>query len=71
MEVHVVRERFYDREMGYYQSYGLVARGGEGDLWYIPDISTEEWRVRRLAEQIQRLELSPLHLMDVVMDSLE
>lgn len=66
----VVREQLYCRETGHYEAYGIVAVGPGDRTAYIPDISTEAWRVERLAEQLNRLKASYLHFMDHVLDSL-
>lgn len=71
MRCRVVREELYHRDLGRYFSYGIVAVGKDGWTAYIPDISTREWKVQRLAERMNRLEAAPVHLLDMVLDSLE
>lgn len=71
MKYHVVREELYHREFGRYPSYGIVAVGNDGWTAYVPDISTKEWKVQSLAERMNRLGASPVHLLDIVLDSLE
>lgn len=71
IEYRVVRERLYRRELGHYFSYGIVAVGEDKRTAYIPDISTEEWKVMGLAEKLNRLGASLVHFLDIVEDSLD
>lgn len=71
IEYRVVRERLYRRELGSYLSYGIVAVGADKKAAYIPDISTEEWKVANLADKLNRLGASLTHFLDIVEDSLD
>lgn len=55
-------------------AYGLLAEEYEDGQWrsvaVIPDVSQDQLFVDRLAEKCTREELSPDHLLDVVLDAL-
>ncbi len=57
-----------------YQSYGILAWhrtvNGWQEVAIAPDISCDRNMVLNLAEQCTRLQLDPIHLLDVVMDAI-
>lgn len=65
----VIREELQTVEIGTYTAYGIGAVGEEGQvLAHIHDISTERTAVEVLAEKLNRLEASVLHLTEIVLD---
>lgn len=72
MRYMTLREELYSEELGHYVSYGIRAEDGAGrTLAHISDVGLEEEKVIGLTERLNRLEVSVLHLMDIVLDSLE
>ena len=61
-------------DLGRYRSYGILAENREGDGWtqvgLVPDVSCDREFVLGLAERCTRGQLSPLSLVDVIVDSL-
>lgn len=64
----------YSSYIGKYQTFGLrvfsSSDGVEQEIMLLPDISTDFFFVLRLAELFTRKQLDPLHLLDVIEDSL-
>jgi len=50
--------------------FGLRVRNGVGLVTEVPDICTDEEKLSRLAEELRRGQLSPIHLPDVIEDFL-
>lgn len=65
-----VRESLFSRELGHYLSFGLVASENGVPHSKVSDISTDESFVTELAQQCSAGYLDPIHLYDVIEDSL-
>lgn len=63
-----------DPELGRRLTYGIQARRrtfwGWKPVGFLADVTTDPQRARELAAQLNRGQLSPVHLFDVVCDSL-
>lgn len=64
------KHRFNPENAAPYESYCLCCYRDGAPVLQIADLSLSGSSVERLAEQCNRLELSPLHLRDVVEDFL-
>ena len=54
-----------------YVSFGISARDSEhGQLCIVPDVFIGEQDARAFAERLNQMQVSPIHLMDVIEDTL-
>lgn len=69
-----LKEQLYHKDIGNYQSFGICVYARRADGWCevmrISDVSVELDFVIGLCEKCNRMGISPIHLSDVVMDSL-
>lgn len=69
-----VKQNFFKTECGHYKAYSICAEQqapqGYINTLIIPDVSCDKEFAVQLAEQCTRKQLSPLHLLDVVLDML-
>lgn len=71
VEYEVMEERLYSSELGSYVSYGIIGRDRSGkNVAVCSDISPDRSFVAELCEKCNALGLSPMHLLDVVCDSM-
>ena len=63
---------FYLPDVGAYHSYGLkiVDTDSEAVIEEVPDVSVNLDFVQKLAEEFTNAQLDPVHLLDVLMDTL-
>lgn len=69
----MVEEALTDPELGSYTTYGIRAEGpleDDSDV-QISDVSLSKQVVEELVERCNRLELDPIHLRDVVEDTVQ
>ncbi len=61
----------YSPETGAYVSFGISARDLEhGQTCFVPDVFIDEQEARAFTERLNELQVSPIHLMDVIEDEL-
>lgn len=61
----------FSQDIGTYTSFGINAISENGDIVAtVSDISSDEAFVKGLADLCMKMELSPIHLYDVVEDKL-
>ncbi len=61
----------FSPETGAYVSFGISARDMEhGQASFVPDVFVQEQEALAFTERLQQLQVSPIHLMDVIEDSL-
>lgn len=69
-----VQTRLFSPEIGSYITYGMIAEQTCGTDWnevrVIRDISCDKFFVDQLAEKCTWGQLDPIHMMDVVYDSI-
>ena len=69
-----VKEKHQCQSIGDYVAYGIRVtakeNGGEREVMYVPDVSEDEELVERLAMLCTAEELDPIHLPDVIEDSI-
>ena len=69
-----VESRSYSPYIGHYRSFGLrvlhVSGGAEEEVMLLPDVSTDFRFVLRLAGILTKKQLDPIHLLDVIEDSI-
>lgn len=65
-----VKEDLFSRELGHYISFGIEALEHGSLCRRISDISTDEDFVAALARKCTSGQLDPIHLLDVIEDSL-
>lgn len=70
-EYRVICEQLFCRELGAYHSFGIYAAAADGRCACIPDIATQEHRVRTIVDRLNQMEVSIQHVLDVVLDDLE
>ena len=66
-----VKESLYSQELGRYFSFGIEVQEQGPQRLKVSDISTNESFVAELARRCTSGQLDPIHLYDVVEDSLE
>lgn len=64
----VIEERLFSEDLGGYTSYGLLVTGAQ-EL-RLSDVSPDREFVAALAMQFNELQLSPIHLSEVIQDLL-
>ena len=67
---HTIKEELYSEAVGHYSAFGILVQDSGHPSQYIPDIFLQEEQADAFVEQINALQLSPVHLMDVIMDTL-
>ena len=61
----------YSPETGTYVSFGISARDSEhGQICFVPDVFSDEQEARAFTERLNKLQVSPIHLADVIEDAL-
>ena len=69
-----VRQYLYTSGLGNYCSYGIHAvmttHSGCADMGFVSDVSCDLKFVSLLADRCTRLQLDPIHLLEVVLDAL-
>lgn len=63
-----VEEFLFNREHGHYRSFGIRAFHDYCEVAFLSDISTDVSFVDFMAALCTRLQLDPIHLMDVMED---
>lgn len=67
----VIGKDHYSPETGAYVSFGISARDPEhGQSCFVPDVFIGEPEARAFTERLNRLQVSPIHLIDVIEDTL-
>ncbi|MDD6188113.1 MAG: DUF6514 family protein [Clostridiales bacterium] len=73
IEYYAVKESLYREEIGAYTAYGIGVFEYDGDekktLQYIPDVFLDEDKAEQLVDMCNRLQLEPVHLLNVVEDT--
>lgn len=68
---HTVSADHFSPETGAYVSFGISARDTEHGLAsFVPDVFLDEQEAMAFTERLCRLQVSPLHLLDVIEDAL-
>lgn len=70
VQYRMEKRRYNTKHTAPYESYGLACYENGTLVLQIADLSLSGPSVERLAEQCNRLELSPLHLRDIAEDFL-
>ena len=71
IEYCVVDENMYSEELGEYRSFGIEGKDVLGNtVVFCSDVSLDKSLVAELCGRCNELCLSPLHLLDVIEDSL-
>lgn len=69
-----VEEELFSPEFGPYTSFGIhifrITNAGREELGFLSDVSTDRAFVSALAGRCTQAQLDPVHLIDVVTDSL-
>ena len=69
-----IEEQLSAPDLGRYRSFGIAAFQVLGGRWekraFASDVSTDEAFVTRLAQRCTQAQLDPVHLRDVVMDTI-
>ena len=65
-----IREEMFSDEIGSYISYGIELTDGDNVVRKISDVSTDEETVSHLVLLSNELNLSPIHIDDVISDIL-
>ena len=69
-----VKELLYSDDLGEYTTYGIRAleyrEGSLRETAFVSDVSVNHAFVKKLAADCTKHQLSPLHLLDVVLDRL-
>ena len=66
-----VSANHFSPETGAYVSFGISARDTEHGLAsFVPDVFLDEREAIAFTEQLRRLQVSPIHLIDVIEDTL-
>ncbi len=65
-----IREEMFSDEIGSYISYGIELADGDNVVRKISDVSTDEETVSHLVLLSNELNLSPIHIDDVISDIL-
>lgn len=66
-----IKQRLYSDELGSYLSYGIAARDDENQtVLSVSDVSPDEQFVAGLCDRCNRYLLDPIHLFDVISDSI-
>jgi len=66
----VVKQHFNLQESGDYTTYGISSNTDSQQLSLVSDVSCDLAFVNALAAKCTRLQLDPMHLQDVILDSL-
>ena len=67
----VISKNHYSPETGAYISFGISAHDPEhGQTCFVPDVFIGEPEARAFTERLNTLQVSPLHLIDVIEDTL-
>ena len=66
-------QQLFSEEVGYYRIYGIQCRTAvsEETLAVFQDVSTDRLLMEELARRCTQGQLSPIHLMDVILDVLD
>lgn len=74
IEFYTVKESLYREEVGSFTAYGIgVCENNpckRETLEYIPDVFLDKQKAERFVVMCNRLQLDPLHLLDVVEDAI-
>lgn len=66
-----VREKLFSREIGCYESFGIRGSDKSGaEIFFCSDISADMAFVIDLCEVCNRLQISPVHMLDIIEDSI-
>ncbi|MDR2646804.1 MAG: DUF6514 family protein [Oscillospiraceae bacterium] len=66
----VVMTKGHNPDVGTYDTYGLIAMFNGKPVRFAPDVSVNRRKVETLAIKFNRIQLSPVHLLDVLEDLL-
>ena len=67
----VISKNHYSPETGAYISFGISAHDLEhGQTCFVPDVFIDESEARAFTERLNTLQVSPIHLIDVIEDAL-
>ena len=67
----IFEEELYSSELGRYRSFGIIGRNASGDeVVFCSDVSPDKSLVAELCDKCNALGISPVHLLDVIEDSL-
>ena len=67
----VISKNHYSPETGAYISFGISAHDPEhGQTCFVPDVFIDESEARAFTERLNTLQVSPIHLIDVIEDAL-
>lgn len=67
----VISKNHYSPETGAYISFGISAYDPEhGQTCFVPDVFIDESEARAFTECLNTLQVSPIHLIDVIEDAL-
>lgn len=67
----VISKNNYSPETGAYISFGISAHDSEhGQTCFVPDVFIGEPEARAFTERLNMLQVSPIHLIDVIEDAL-
>ena len=65
------QQNHYSPETGAYISFGISAHDPEhGQTCFVPDVFIDESEARAFTERLNTLQVSPIHLIDVIEDAL-
>ena len=67
----VIKKNHYSPETGAYISFGISAHDPQhGQTCFVPDVFIGEPEARAFTERLNTLQVSPIHLIDVIEDAL-
>ena len=67
----VISKNNYSPETGAYISFGISAHDSEhGQTCFVPDVFIDKSEARAFTERLNTLQVSPIHLIDVIEDAL-
>lgn len=71
VKYEVVEKNLFSDELGSYKSFGITGKNELGEeLVICPDVSPDRAFVEKLCERCNKFQLSPLHMLDVIEDSI-